>query len=99
METIRKVMGDYALATRPETFLAKRGDSIPNDVAVPHGACFVFAVEPEAGRRLAEGLVKQLTGSEMVAARFFYKEFFTFHLIFKPWVISAGTANPLFAEP
>ena len=89
LETIRKVMGDYALATRPETFLAKRGDAIPNDVAALHGARFVFAVEPEAGRRLAEGLVKQLTGSDTVVARFFYKEFFTFHPIFK-LVISAN---------
>ena len=89
LETIRKVMGDYALATRPETFLAKRGDAIPNDVAALHGARFVYAVEPEAGRRLAEGLVKQLTGSDTVVARLLYKEFFTFHPIFK-LVISAN---------
>lgn len=83
LEAIRKGLQDYALATRPETFLAKRGDTIPNDVAALHGARFVYAVEPEAGRHLAEGLVKQLTGGDIVSARFLHREFFAFRPAFK----------------
>ncbi|GAF75138.1 unnamed protein product, partial [marine sediment metagenome] len=70
--------GDYAQHMPTETVLTKRQASIPNDVARLKGARFVTAIEAEAGRRLAEALVKQLTGGDRVTARLLYSEYFEF---------------------
>jgi putative DNA primase/helicase len=76
---IREVLGeDYAFHTPTDTLLAGRYGSIPNDVARLKGARFVTAVESEAGRRLAEALVKQLTGGDTITARFMRAEWFSF---------------------
>jgi putative DNA primase/helicase len=83
LETVAGLLGDYARATRAETFLTKRGDAIPNDLAALRGIRFAYAVEPDAGRRLAESLVKSLTGGDTLSARFMYREYFTFRPSFK----------------
>lgn len=78
LRAILDLLGDYATTTRPETFLTKRGDGIPNDVAALAGARFVVSLESEHGKRLAEALVKGITGGDKLSARFLHKEFFTF---------------------
>jgi putative DNA primase/helicase len=83
LSTAATLLGDYALATRPETFMVKSGDAIPNDVAQLKGRRLVIAVEAEAGQRLAEGLVKQMTGNDTMTARFMRAEFFQFTPTFK----------------
>jgi putative DNA primase/helicase len=85
-ETISHVLGDYALSTPMTTFLAKRGDAIPNDVAGLHGARFVSASEAERGSRLAEALVKKLTGGDKISARKLHQEFFEFTPQFKAFL-------------
>jgi len=80
---ISEMMGDHSKQTPTDTLLAKRGDSIPNDVAALKGARFVTALESEDGRRLAEGLIKQLSGGDEVTARFMRAEFFSFLPAFK----------------
>ncbi|BBM86655.1 phage/plasmid primase, P4 family [Candidatus Uabimicrobium amorphum] len=82
---IEKMMGDYAKPTRPETFLKKRG-SIPNDLAALKGARFVPTVETEQGGKLAESLIKQITGGDTIQARFLHKEFFEYKPEFKIWM-------------
>ncbi len=83
IETVQALMGDYAMQTPVETLLVKRGEGIPNDVARLRGARFVAAAEGDEGRRLAEGLIKQLTGGDKVTARFLHGEFFEFPPTFK----------------
>jgi putative DNA primase/helicase len=79
LTAIRDVLGeDYAFHTPTETLLAQRYGSVPNDVARLKGTRFVTAVESEAGRRLAEALVKQLTGGDTITARFMRAEWFSF---------------------
>jgi putative DNA primase/helicase len=59
--------------------------AIPNDVARLIGARFVTASEAEAGQRLAESLIKQMTGGDVISARFLHQEYFDFvptHKIF-----------------
>jgi putative DNA primase/helicase len=58
--------------------LARKDDGVRNDVARLAGARFVSTVETPAGKRLAETLVKLLTGGDKIAARFLYSEFFEF---------------------
>jgi putative DNA primase/helicase len=86
IETIMAILGDFALKTPAETLLAKRDNTIPNDVAALRGARFVAAVESEDGRRLAEVRVKELTGGDSVSARFMRAEWFTFKPVAKLWL-------------
>ena len=80
---LRKMLNDYSQQTSIETFMVKRNDSIPNDLAALKGARFISAVEGEQGRRLAESLVKQLTGGDRIAARFLHAEWFEYEPQFK----------------
>ena len=77
-ETIAAALGDYAMRTPTETLLVKRSGAVPNDVARLKGARFVTASETEEGRRLAESLVKDLTGQDTISARFMWAEWFDF---------------------
>ena len=84
LEVIQTMMGDYATQTTSETFMVKRhGNPITNDVADLRGARFVSAVEIESGRRMAEVLIKQMTGGDRLKARFLYSENFEFKPEFK----------------
>jgi putative DNA primase/helicase len=87
LETISTLLGDYAKSTRAETLLVKTYDGgIPNDLAALKGARFVSTSETEDGKRLAEALVKALTGGDTISARFLRGEFFTFRATFKLWL-------------
>lgn len=86
--TLQSLLGDYAIGTRPETLMLKGPDTIPNDVARLRGSRLVVAVEAEEGRRLAESLVKQMTGGDVMTARFMRAEFFDFSPTFKLWLAS-----------
>jgi len=86
IETLRALLGDYGQQTPTETFLERRGDAIPNDLARLRGARFVAAVETGEGRRLSETLVKRLTGGDTITARFLRQEFFEYVPSFKAWI-------------
>ena len=86
LETIRSLLGNLAQSARFESFLVKRVDSIPNDIARMQGARFVTAVESEGEHRLSESTLKQLTGQDSVTARFMRGEFFDFKPEFKLWL-------------
>jgi P4 family phage/plasmid primase-like protien len=77
-ETLAAALGDYAMRTPTETLLVKRSGGVPNDIARLKGARFVTASETEEGRRLAESLVKDLTGQDTISARFMWAEWFDF---------------------
>lgn len=83
LQALSDAMGDYARQTPTDTLLVKRGDTIPNDVARLKGARLVTAAEADEGRRLAESLVKQMTGGDKLSARFLHGEFFDFAPTFK----------------
>jgi putative DNA primase/helicase len=86
LSAIEHVMGSYGQPTRPETIMIKDHGDVPNDVAALAGARFVPTIEVEDGRRLAETLVKQLTGGDTISARFLHAEYFSFRPTFKIWL-------------
>ncbi len=92
IEAIRSALGDYAQQTDFNTFLLQKHDTIRNDLARLKGARLVSAVEVDSGKRLAEVLVKQVTGGDTVTARFLHKEYFEFRPEFKIWL--AGNHKP-----
>ncbi|HEX2971627.1 MAG TPA: phage/plasmid primase, P4 family, partial [Tepidisphaeraceae bacterium] len=89
VEAVKATLGDYASTADFETFLARRDAGGPrNDIARLGGARFVASVEVDEGKRLAEGLIKMLTGGDTVSARFLYQEAFEFRPCFKLWLMA-----------
>lgn len=86
METVKHIMGSYGVTTPMQTFQDKKNPGIPNDLAALRSARLVLASEAERTNKLAESLVKQLTGGEAIAARFLHSEFFEFVPKFKIWL-------------
>jgi putative DNA primase/helicase len=82
-ETARAVIGTYAMHAAAATFMSKRRDSSSGDLARLAGARLVTASETGSAHRLEESLVKQVTGSEPVTARFLFHDEFEFVPRFK----------------
>jgi len=84
VETLGKMLGDYARPTEFRTLEARKSsDAVRNDLAALRGLRLVTSVEVGRHKRLDEALVKQLTGSDTITARFLYGEFFDFRPEFK----------------
>ncbi len=92
LETLREVLGDYATQADSNTFMTRRDEGPRNDIARLVGRRMVVSTEVEEGRRMGEVVVKQLTGGDMVVARFLHQEFFEYRPNFKIWI--AGNHKP-----
>lgn len=88
LEVLRNVFGDYVTNIQPETIMVKNhsGSSASGDIARLKGARLVTSVEPNQGMVINEGLLKQLTGGDMVTARNLFKDDFEFKPEFKLWM-------------
>ncbi len=87
IEAVMDLLGDdYAAPAAPDLLLSKRGTSHPTELADLLGKRFVPTVEVEEGRRLAESLVKQLTGGDRIKARYMREDFFEFRPTHKVWL-------------
>lgn len=83
LDTIRHLFGDYGKQASTESFTVRKNDSARSDLAALKGARLVGASESEEGARLAESLIKQLTGGEPIQARFLYGNPFEYKPDFK----------------
>lgn len=84
LQTLAAVLGDYAQATPAATLMVRdRNNNATNDLARMAGARLVTAIESDEGKRLAEGLIKQMTGGDKIVARYLHQEFFEFTPQFK----------------
>lgn len=88
VELMQDLLGDYAEFLPSEALVLSRGERIPNDIARLAGARFVTVMEFENSARLNERLVKQLTGSDTISARFMRQEWFNFRPQCTIWVSS-----------
>lgn len=86
LETLATLTGEYCKETPVSTLMIKRGDSIPNDLAALKSARIVTAAESEEEQRLAESLIKHMTGGDRISARFLHAEWFDFRPQFKIWL-------------
>ncbi len=90
------IAGDYGGSVAIETFLdqgkgRKGGEATPDLARLP-GIRFLRTSEPEKGAKLAEALIKLITGGEPIDARYLNKGFFTFLPSFK--VTVSGNHKP-----
>jgi hypothetical protein len=90
--TIARILGEYHKSTPIETFTETRTDRHPTELARLHNTRLVTASETERGRHWAESRLKQLTGSDPVAARFMQKDFFEYWPQFK--IVISGNYKP-----
>ncbi len=82
---IRSIAGDYGLQIDPRLLTAGQHDEHPTGLTDLRGARLVTTIETEAGRALAEALLKQLTGGEPVRARRMRADYFQFDPTHKLW--------------
>jgi putative DNA primase/helicase len=90
------IAGDYGGSVAIETFLdqgrgRKGGEATPDLARLP-GIRFLRTSEPEKGAKLAEALIKLITGGELIDARHLNKGFFSFLPSFK--VTISGNHKP-----
>lgn len=87
LEAIKATLGDYAATADFEAFIAGPANGgCRSDLARLAGRRLAIGVEVDDGQRLAEGLLKQLTGGDTVTARFMYRDFFEYRPQFKLWL-------------
>jgi putative DNA primase/helicase len=86
LNTVKAAAGEYAMQAKDDLLLVKRGESHPTELADLYRRRLVVSTEVEDGRRLAEALVKQLTGGERVRARRMREDFWEFDPTHKVWV-------------
>ncbi len=82
LNAVRSVLDSYGKHTPTDTLVQKAGGA-SNDLARLAGTRFVTASEANADQRLADALLKQVTGDEPIVARFLFKEFISFRPTFK----------------
>lgn len=96
VERLLTLMGsDYAMKAPPDLLMAKRGESHPTERADLFGKRLAACVETEDGRRIAESLVKELTGGDRVRARRMREDFWEFAPTHHVWL--AGNHKPTIA--
>ncbi|MEO2047199.1 MAG: phage/plasmid primase, P4 family [Pirellulales bacterium] len=79
LETISGLLGDdYSMKAPSSMLMASKNDRHPTELADLHGKRLVNVIETEDGRRLAESLVKELTGGDSVRARRMREDFWQF---------------------
>jgi len=84
LSILRALLGPYSQQADMGTFMKQQRDKIRNDVADLAGSRLVCAVESKENQKLAEALVKEMTGgSDELKARFLFQEHFTFKPQFK----------------
>ena len=87
LATMRALLGPYGKQADIQTFMHKDRPEVRNDLADLAGARYVYAVESQEGKRLAESLVKQMTGGvDAIKARFLFEEYFEFKPQFKAYI-------------
>ena len=92
LDTLRAVMGDYALSVPAELFEYSAHDRHPEELARLNGVRLVTASETRAGRGWNEVRIKQLTGDGAITARYMRQN--TFEFIPRCKIVIAGNNRP-----
>lgn len=86
IECLMTLFGGYAQKTSAATFLQKKQNAISEDLASLRGVRLAGAVEPDAGRAMAEAVVKEATGGDTIRARKLYENSSEYRPQFKLWL-------------
>lgn len=78
LNTIQSIMGAYAKPASMDTFAAQKHSKHETELARLRGARLVTSSETEANTAWAESRIKQVTGGDVIAARFMRQDFFEY---------------------
>lgn len=106
VDVLRTLFGDYGDSTSTDLITLRKDGSGAESSAVARlvGARLVVGSEIQHGARLNEAKVKEMTGEDIVTARFLYKETFAFKPKMKLWIttnakpIIRGTDNGIWRK-
>lgn len=90
---LRSIAGDYGLQLDPAVLTDNGRDLHPTGLTDLRGARLATTIETEGDRRMAEALVKQLTGGDPIRARRMRMDYFEFLPTHKLWF--AGNHLPV----
>lgn len=92
LNTLARIMGDYAMTASPETFTESGSGKHLTVLARLQGARLVVSQETEEGVPWAEARIKSVTGGDPITANFMRQDPFTFMPQFK--LAIAGNHKP-----
>ncbi len=92
IEVVMRLFGDYAQSADMRTFTASRNERHSTELAAMRGARLVTASETEERAEWAESRIKQLTGGDVVRARFMRQDEFEFRPQFQ--LVIVGNHRP-----
>ena len=75
LKTVQAILGDYAATVNASLLTSKHQDDHPTGLADLEGRRLVATIEVADGKRMAEALVKQLTGGDRIKARRMRQDF------------------------
>jgi putative DNA primase/helicase len=76
--TLLAMLGDYGIQAVSELLMERKHEAHPTERADLFGRRFVATIETDEGKRMAEALMKQMTGGDKIRARWMKKDFFEF---------------------
>lgn len=79
---VMSMLGDYAKRAAPNLLVASKYERHPTEIADLAGVRLVISIEIDEAKKLAEALVKELTGGDTKKARFMRCDFFEFSQTF-----------------
>ncbi len=94
LNTLFAILGDYAKRAAAQTFLDSSTERHPTDLAGLQGARLVAGSELSPGKAWNESVVKDLTGGDVITARYMRQDFFDFKPQFTLFI--AGNHQPSF---
>ena len=83
LQTMVKLLGDYAHELDPDTIMVKKHERIAVDIADLHNIRFAVTSESDGEQRLHEGKIKRMTGGEQLTGERKFEHPFTFWPQFK----------------
>ena len=92
MNTVARILGEYAITAPMEMFLASKHDRHPTEIARLKGARLVTAQETQKGRRWDEAKLKALTSSDRLSGHFMRQDYFDFDPTHK--LVVSGNHKP-----
>jgi putative DNA primase/helicase len=90
---LQEMLGCYAMQAVPELLMVRNGEHHPTERADLFGKRFVATIETEDGKRMAEALVKQLTGQDRIRSRRMREDFWEFDPTHK--IVLAANHKPV----
>lgn len=88
LDTIRELMGDYALSAPEELLMEKNYQVHPCEIAALVGKRLVMFDETKPNMKLRTALVKRITGDRTLQARYMRENYFEFHTTSKPILVT-----------